>query len=205
MPKKLGHSRACTHAHTPGCMYTHTRTRTHVRMHACMLADTLTQTQTRAHNGAIHYLLNSVISMIFLEIAHSLIFRMLKNSGKSWKILFTLIIPTALNFSAAFQRSASRTIRRLSVVGGLFWLFSWASSPSYLSCSRFAFGFIGWTRVSHGHWANGFSLSCRCWGRWCCSKKEIQSPESYLYWREDGCFLVSHAGRRDDDRVLQSN
>ena len=38
--------------------------------------------------------------MNFSKIARSLIFKMLKNAGKSWKILFTLIIPRALNFSA---------------------------------------------------------------------------------------------------------
>ena len=36
-------------------------------------------------------------------------------------------------------------------------------------------------------------------------KNKSQRPESYLDRRGDGCFLVSHAGRRDDDRVLQSN
>ena len=38
--------------------------------------------------------------MTFLKNAHSLIFKMMKNAGKSWKILFTLIIPRALNISA---------------------------------------------------------------------------------------------------------
>ena len=38
----------------------------------------------------------------------------------------------------------------------------------------------------------------------CCSKRESESPDSYLDRRGDGCFLVSHAGRRDDDRGLQS-
>ena len=51
------------------------------------------------------------------------------------------------------------------------------------------------------------SLSCQCRRRLCCSKRESKSPESYLDGRGDECFLklVAHAGRRDDDRVLQSN
>ena len=48
------------------------------------------------------------------------------------------------------------------------------------------------------------SVSCRRRRRLCCSKRESESPESYLDGRGDGCFLVSHAGRRDDDRGFQS-
>ena len=42
--------------------------------------------------------------MNFSKIARSLILKMLKNAGKSWKILFNLIIPQPLNFSA-FSRA----------------------------------------------------------------------------------------------------
>ena len=85
---------------------------------------------------------------------------MLKNAGKSWKILFTLIIPRALNFSAFSRDLLQRRSAGFSVVHGLFKFF-FVSKQSCHSCSHFAFGFIGWTRVSHGCWANGLSLYCR--------------------------------------------
>ena len=70
------------------------------------------------HSGAIH-LSKSVISMNFLKSAHSLIFKMLKNAGKSWKILFTLIIPRALNFSALPRDLLQGRSAGFSVVHGL--------------------------------------------------------------------------------------
>ena len=131
--------------------------------------------------------------MNFLKSVHSLIFKMLKNAGKSWKILCTLIIPRALNFSAFFRDLLQGRFAGFSVLSctGFSNSFSWASSLSYLSCSRFVFGFIGWTRVSHGCWANGLCLSCRRRRRSCCSKIESESPESYLDGRGDRCFFLS--------------
>ena len=64
------------------------------------------------------------------------------------------------------------------VVRRVYKFLSWASSPSHLSCSPLAFGFIGWTRVSHGCWANGLSLSCRRRGRWCYSTKKKRKEKN---------------------------
>ena len=121
--------------------------------------------------------------MNFLKSAHSLIFKMLKNAGKSWKILFTLIIPRALNFSAFSRDLLQRRSAGFSVVRGLFKFF-FVSKQSCLSCSHFAFGFIGWTRVSHGCWANGLSLYCRRRSRLCCSKKESESSPRVIHVSE---------------------
>ena len=65
--------------------------------------------------------------------AHSLIFKMLKNAGKSWKILFTLIIPRALNFSAFFRDLLQGRPRGFFflVCAGFESSFSWASSMSF--------------------------------------------------------------------------
>ena len=139
--------------------------------------------------------------MNFLKSARSLIFKMLKNAGKSWKILFTLIIPRALNFSA-FSRDLPVQVRFTGffVVRGLFKFFFVNKQLVFRDLVLLS---VCWTRVSHrGCWADDFSLSCRRRRRLCCSKRESESPESYLDKETGVFFFVSHAGRRDDDRVL---
>ena len=125
--------------------------------------------------------------MNFLKSARSLIFKMLKNAGKSWKILFTLIIPRALNFSA-FSRDLPVQVRSTGffVVRGLFKFFLVNKQLVFRDLVLLS---VCWTRVSHrGCWADGFSLSCWHRRRLCCSKRECESPESYLD-KETGVFL----------------
>ena len=153
--------------------------------------------------GPFIHLLNSVN---FLKSAHSLIFKMLKNAGKSWKILFTSNHTQGIEFFQHFPEICFKDDPRafLSCVG-FSNPFSWASSLSCLSCPRFAFGFIGWTRVSHGYWANGLSLSCRRRRRLCCSKKESESPGLYLDGRGDGWFFCfsCRATRRRSGTLIE--
>ena len=137
--------------------------------------------------------------MNFLKSAHSLIFKMLKNAGKSRKLLFTLIIPRALNFTEFPEICFKDDLRAFLLCAGFSNSFSWARSLSCLSCSRFTFGFIGWTRDSLACWANAFSLSCRRRRRLCCSKKKKKKKKATApshIWTDDetGVFLFLMQG-----------
>ena len=110
----------------------------------------------------------------------------------------------ALKFFSFFQRSAgSRTTRGLFCRAQSFQILFREQAASFVISFRFWFAETEVAIMDVDPAVSRF-LSCRRRRRLCCSKKESESPESYLDGRGDGCFLVSHAGRRDDDRVLQS-
>ena len=110
-----------------------------------------------------------------------------------------------VEFFSILQRSArSRSIHGFSVKGGLFKFFFPEQAASFMISFHFRFAEVV-IMVVEPTVSLSLSLSLSCWSRRvCCSKRESESPESYLDGRGDGCFLVSHAGRRDDDRGLQS-
>ena len=121
-------------------------------------------------------------------------FHLFSKCWKCWKKLKNSIHSNhtqGVEFFSIFQRSASRTIRGLFCRARASNSFSWASSPSCLSCSRFAFGFIGWTRVSHGWWARRFvSLSLADIGVVCVApKKKARAPGCIWTDEETGAFL----------------
>ena len=139
--------------------------------------------------------------MNFLKSAHSLFFKMLKNAGKNWKVLFTLIIPRALNFSA-FSRD----------------LLQGRSTPGLFCCAR-AFQIIFREQavclvfrvlISLSVSSAELELVMDVEPTVCLStanvdvvcvapkKKARVSPGLYLYRRGDGCFffLSCRATRR---------
>ena len=127
--------------------------------------------------------------MDFLKNAHSLIFKMLKNSvhsnhthGVEFLRTFPEICRTTYDPWVFFSRARSSQI-----------LFG-EQAASFVISFRFGFAvpevvIMDVETMVSLSLSLSLSLSCRCQGRLCCSKRENESPQSYLDGPGDGCFL----------------